>query len=276
MVKQLLLVVVAAASWAGGYRATADTPEDVVRAFLTAVGKSDLRAAAKLVEGSTQSPRLEEFEKGMMRDGLQFEPSNFKTTETGDAAVVTLDLVVRSGARTMPPEGRQTVNLRRTDGTWRIVPLEKLPMGQAAGSSLSAFAAMLANPDLVFEQAKRSAKAAACLSHLKQVSTAVLMLMGDSGDKLLLSSAKLKTKLAPYVKNADLFVCPESGKAYSFNDNLIGRKGSSFKNPAQVVMLYEGSKGVLDFRHDGRACVAFMDGHCKLYNKEQAKSLMWK
>jgi prepilin-type processing-associated H-X9-DG protein len=41
-------------------------------------------------------------------------------------------------------------------------------------------------------------------------------------------------------------------------------------------MLYEGKDGKLNFKHDGKAAVAFADGHAKLVTEEEAKTLIWK
>ena len=40
-------------------------------------------------------------------------------------------------------------------------------------------------------------------------------------------------------------------------------------------MIYEGANGKLVFRHDGKACIGFADGHAKLVTAEGAKKLRW-
>jgi prepilin-type processing-associated H-X9-DG protein len=50
---------------------------------------------------------------------------------------------------------------------------------------------------------------------------------------------------------------------------------SAVASPAKTVMIYEGKAGKLDYRHNGRAVVGFMDGHCKLINADEAAGLIW-
>lgn len=51
---------------------------------------------------------------------------------------------------------------------------------------------------------------------------------------------------------------------------------SKVPQPAATVMIYEGEHGKLNFRHDGKATVGFVDGHVKLVDAEAAKPLRWK
>jgi prepilin-type processing-associated H-X9-DG protein len=92
--------------------------------------------------------------------------------------------------------------------------------------------------------------------------------------------------LKPYVANNAVYICP-SDKApylqtdgvktsYSFNANLEGVSVASVKNSSQVVLFYEGKNGKLNFRHNGKASVAFVDGKTTLVSEKEAHSLRWK
>ena len=101
----------------------------------------------------------------------------------------------------------------------------------------------------------------------------------NNDDKFTLKAAAFKKAFYPYLKNNSIFHCPSDKPgvdSFSFNANLQGIALSKVKKPAEMVMVYEGANGVLNFRHGGSANVGFVDGHVKLMTKEQAKNLVWK
>jgi len=49
-----------------------------------------------------------------------------------------------------------------------------------------------------------------------------------------------------------------------------------FTQPQITVLFYEGANGKLNFRHNGKAAVAFADCHVKLIDAAAAKDLRWK
>jgi len=120
------------------------------------------------------------------------------------------------------------------------------------------------------------AKAVSCLSNAKHICLAVLMYNQDWEEKYPPSATTFKKAVMPYIKNEKAFVCPETGKAYSFNKALEKKGFASVPAPAQTVLIYEGTGGHLSFVHDGAAVVGFADGHCKLITPEAAKKLRWK
>lgn len=119
----------------------------------------------------------------------------------------------------------------------------------------------------------------ACISNVKLVALAALMLNQDRKEKFALKAASYKKSLMPYTKNKQIFHCPEdkSGAvSYSFNRNLEGISLYKIDKPAETVMIYEGKNQKLAFRHNGGANVGFVDGHVKWIPKEKAKTLRWK
>jgi prepilin-type processing-associated H-X9-DG protein len=118
--------------------------------------------------------------------------------------------------------------------------------------------------------------------------------------------ANWQKALFPYVKNENAFVCPlikqkfeiqtendpklkheaqnlgvrailppEAYESYSFNADLESLKLAAIPDVALTVLIYDGKDGQLDFRHAGKANVAFADGHVKSVTPEEAKNLIW-
>lgn len=71
------------------------------------------------------------------------------------------------------------------------------------------------------------------------------------------------------------FGMAKAGEPYALNENLVGLKQLDIAKPSQTVLLYEGRDAKLDFRHDGKANVAFCDGHVVAVGPEEAKKLIW-
>jgi prepilin-type processing-associated H-X9-DG protein len=45
--------------------------------------------------------------------------------------------------------------------------------------------------------------------------------------------------------------------------------------PDKTVLIYEGKAGKPDYRHDDRAAIGFVDGHCKLVRPSETTALFW-
>lgn len=239
----------------------ADTPEDVVRQFASAVAKGDLAAAAKLIKGgavpSGPAPR------DLIVSDLTIE--DLASTTLGDFALVTYT------ARTSKnPASREHMVLIKSGDSWLIdVPQGREGLG---------FTSLILSDPPVMKQAKSAAVTTACLSNIKQIGLALMMFLTDNDDKFLVTEANWKTKSEPYIKNMDMYRCPlepAGSSSYSFNSKLVGKNAAAIQQPAETVMIYEGKGGKLDFRHEGRAVVCFADGHAKLVNEADAAKLRW-
>lgn len=68
----------------------------------------------------------------------------------------------------------------------------------------------------------------------------------------------------------------EGAVVSSVNGNLQGQPLARVARPDLTVMVYEGSRGVLDFRHRGQAVVGFVDGNAKAVTAEEVRTLRWK
>jgi prepilin-type processing-associated H-X9-DG protein len=64
-----------------------------------------------------------------------------------------------------------------------------------------------------------------------------------------------------------------SEASYSSNVHLAGQSLGNIGD--KIVVLYEGEAGKQDYIHDGRAVVAFVDGHTKMVTEDDAKQLRW-
>lgn len=248
--------------------AMAQTPEQVVQSFVEALNKKDVAAAAKLVEGGVVTPYVTR-EMGADNLAPTLSVTDVSSTINGDFALVTFQLTQSSvpGAKA----AKDHLVLIRSGSDWLIdVP------GREGALGLIAF--MLTNPP-VMQQAQKVAEGAACLSNLKQLSLGLIMVETDNDDILKVTAANWQKQIQPYVKNQKLFTCPEDPPgtmSYSLNAKLAGKDTAKINDPAKTVLVYEGKDGQLNFRHNGRACVAFCDGHAKLITKEEAKTLLWK
>jgi prepilin-type processing-associated H-X9-DG protein len=102
--------------------------------------------------------------------------------------------------------------------------------------------------------------------------------MNDNDDKFPKSAAKVHDSIFPYTKNRKLWFCPEHPDmvAFTFNANLLGKTANQVAKPAETVMIYQGHDGKLEYDDEGKAAIAFADGHAKRYAKAQSAQLRWK
>jgi prepilin-type processing-associated H-X9-DG protein len=239
------------------------TPEAVVQAFADAMNKRDLDAAAKLVSGGVVDPATR---ASYLKEPMpQFMVSDLKSRIVDDYALVTF--------RMKTPETEEIADyivLVRSGSNWLIEPPMK-------GNGLPLSALMLSSVPMM-TSARLAAKSAVCLSNLKQMAVAVMMFEGDADDVLKVTATNWLDKISPYLRSRDILKCPEDTEgpvSYSLNAKLIGKSAVAIEDPANTVLLYEGKGGQLVFRHQGRAAVAYADGHAKLVNEADAKKLRW-
>lgn len=249
------------------------TPEATITEFVDYLNSRNFSKAATLVQGG--KPKADYSTISTLFGQFRFTVVSMKSSQKGDKAAVTLTAKLEDGRRG-PQTASETVNLVRVNHDWLIVPAP----GDEMKNGMIGSAATMTTKDLtaIFADAKQAAKKTVCMSNLKQLATATLIFLADHDDVFKMDPAKTRAALRPYTKNDDLWYCPVKGKtaaAYSLNTKLIGRNANQVKDPAKTVMLYEGSKGKLDFRHYGAAAVAFADGHVKSIKQVDAAKLVW-
>ncbi|HEY0076457.1 MAG TPA: H-X9-DG-CTERM domain-containing protein [Abditibacteriaceae bacterium] len=138
----------------------------------------------------------------------------------------------------------------------------------------------------------------------------VFDLTAPNDPKLTLAPAVLQMKWQKaffvYAKNESLFLCPlikqkfeeltkndpklqqqaqnlgaraifpaEAYESYAFNINLEGLKAADIPNLMNTVLIYEGKDGKLEFHHDGKANIAFADGHVESVGPDDVPKLIW-
>lgn len=142
---------------------------------------------------------------------------------------------------------------------WRIVPPDGAHWNLRAGP-INTYARLFCDENFTVEKlgAERSMKQA------RQLAFAISMFAQDFDDKYDFDGLTWREKVTSYVASLSLFTAPgDTGEktSYSVNDKLFGQLTTAVKDPDKTVLLYLGQKGQLDYRFNGRAPVAFADGH---------------
>ena len=155
----------------------------------------------------------------------------------------------------------------------------------------------------VFARAREKARQTSCLSNLKQLDLGFMMYVQDY-DEMLPGPAPLNPAamgwgyyghwvpasvppmaveqggLYPYVKNAQLFLCPSDANgaakrlSYSMNANCGFQAIARANQPAETILLVDESATLDDgyfapgadqpsWAHNGGCNFAFLDGHAK-------------
>jgi len=261
-------------------RPNLSSPQATVRSFVAALNKYDFKQAALCVAGARPSTALSGLEQSLKRDKVTFSISNLtvKTSGNNATAALRVRMNTRWPAKNNPNEPSR-LRLHREKTGWKIVSGDRsvLAAPERAGV-LQALATFIAHPQ-AFGRARGTARATSCQSNMKQAALAMMQFLQDNDEKYALKASSFKKSLMPYIKSEMIFRCPDdkSGAvSYSFNRNLENVSQTRLARVSETVMLYEGKNGRLDFRHNGRANVAFADGHVKLINQQQAKTLRWK
>jgi prepilin-type processing-associated H-X9-DG protein len=250
----------------------AQTPESTVQKFADAISKRDIEGAAKFVVGGKPAAELVAAARSA-KDWPTLNLSNFSTKLQGDEATVTYDLSAAGFSGI--DDHNENVTLVHSGADWLIKAPTTEPQNNRTIIPMLAY--MFTHPQGL-AKAKAAAKSTACLSNVKQVALGCIMYASDTDDVLKFGASNWTDKIYPYMKNKAILTCPEDAKgvvSYSINPKIVGKNLAKIKRPADTVMLYEGKGGKLNFRHSGRAAVAFCDGHAKLINAQQAKSLIW-
>jgi prepilin-type N-terminal cleavage/methylation domain-containing protein/prepilin-type processing-associated H-X9-DG protein len=109
----------------------------------------------------------------------------------------------------------------------------------------------------VFAKAREKARAASCLSNLKQFGLAALSYAQDYDERLPLSFIGISgyaywrwwDVLEPYVKNSQVRLCPSSGQYYGWNRVLTGSYADSYSlgqitRPVDKIMAADNDSGI--------------------------------
>lgn len=286
-----LLLTVAFIPLLAAARAASDSsPEKTVRSFVAALNAGHFEEAASYVDGSSPNADFKTLGQRWKRDKPGFSVSVLASETKGNKAVVKATLTIQptsQPANRQTQTGNVTLVLVRGSARWLLVPMSMEEAKNASVNprtseiSLLTYIALMLQSPKAFEPQLELARNEACRSNLKQIALAAFQLsfnqVGSDEKKLMITPQNFRTKLLRYLR-VGTFRCPSAsgGESYSFNGNLTNRKLESLPNAPRLVMFYEGRNGQLDFRHDGKANVAFADGHVQTISREEAKTLRWK
>lgn len=271
---QVFAAILAFFSLASLARAEADlsTPEKTIESFAAALndGKSDDGLACVLNSRRTES--TDEFFDSVKTSGLRLELKVVKVKIDGDNASATVRVTTTNGL-SRKETNEELVALSRTGDKWQIKAMF-LSDGRAMINNL---AIGVARSDLVIKQIREAKLKAECIGQIKQLALAFLMRSTDYDDRLPPKADSWKKAVQPYIQDIKILTCPldRSGTiSYSYNHNIAGK--CTVELDLLTVLVYEGSKGKLNFRHGGKAAVAFVDGSARMVTPEEAKKLKWK
>lgn len=129
-----------------------------------------------------------------------------------------------------------------------------------------AVAAMFVLPMILLPSVVKTSHGAAlntaCISNMKQLAVGHLIYMSDYDDHMV-PDANFKPAVMPYIKNLEIFACPQTKIEFAVNEDLLGKEVNLLLDPAATVMLYEGYQKVLSGPHGGKSSVAYADSHAR-------------
>jgi prepilin-type processing-associated H-X9-DG protein len=169
----------------------------------------------------------------------------------------------------------ETVNLVLVGKDW----LMHNPDGKMDRDSvINSFVMSCTEKDPPFNGDNKGTPIQVCNYRTKQIAIGILMLESDE-DKLAFTPKDWVKKIDAYLINKNLLTCPldkPGVTSYTVNPALCGKNLSKLKAASKIVLLYEGKNGKLSFKHEGKATVAFADGHVRQVTPKEAKGLRWK
>ena len=111
----------------------------------------------------------------------------------------------------------------------------------------------------VFGAAQEKARASSCQSNLKQIGLAFHMYAQDFDQRTLLNEQTViacpQTRLGPYIKNNQLWVCPSETNStallgtdprfvsYQFNNQLANKTEALFTRPTELIITHDADAG---------------------------------
>jgi hypothetical protein len=123
----------------------------------------------------------------------------------------------------------------------------------------------------IMSPAQEAAKRTSALSNVKQVSTAMMILLSDTDDifPYVQSTAQMFELTMPYMKNNELTksMNPNGGRLL-FNISLAGVSSVDLESPQDIPMVYDEKPWP-----DGRWLVGFADSHAKYLTQAEWDAL---
>lgn len=258
------------------------SPEAAIRSFILALNAKEASGANCILEAKIDADLqgwVQEARKA--REDYQVTVLSVQPQVDGDRATATVTFDVKAGARQNHLE--ESLPLQKVGADWKIVPATETELARFFKPQekdppvLALYAAAYRHPKLLLA-GRDAAREADCRTNVQELAQGALTFTQDSDDKFDLRADAWKTAVEPYVKHRSAFFCLSDNTnqvAYSFNAQLQGKRVDAIRKPEQTVLIYEGKKGVLTFRHHGRAMVGLANGKVKAVTAAEAKTLRW-
>jgi hypothetical protein len=258
------------------------TPEATIRSFALAVTAKDLTGANCLVGATIDADlRLWAQDARRTKEGFQVTIVSVQTQEKGEGVTAAVAFDVKTGGRQKRLE--QSLSLQKVGDAWKIVPPTEAELTDIYKMTtedpplLALFAGAYRHPKR-FLAIRDTAREADCRSSVQELAQGTLTFTQDSDDKFDFRADAWRTAVKPYVKHEASFYClsDETDRvSYTFNAQLQGKRVDSIRRPELTVLVYEGKKGVLVFRHKGRAAVGLANGKVRSVTPAEARTLRW-
>ena len=272
------------------------TPAGTLEVFLQALGRGDMTSATACVEGAKSNPFTARFGRFFGMGLMRWTASDVTTIAGDSSATVRYALMVQlvdakgtvADSQTLFQPGRDEVKMTKDADGWKIVPADAEMAPKMVALMPSTLATLFAHPEVaaasetgkILDTAEariaERGREIECLSRVKRICLAVLTYSVDHEEDLPPAASTYRKAIAGYRKDDKDFLCPVTGKPFTFNKALAGVNIISISSLENTVMIYEGTDGHLSFVHAGKAVVGFTDGHCKLITQDEAKKLRWK
>lgn len=271
------------------------TPERTLKLFAQSLERRDWLTLYATVYGLKYDPKV--IEKRMKADtssssggvvSLSIRVEKVSLSNKGKSASVTAK--VKLGRE---PEHTETVPMRRTGSDWKIVPFDMTtPEYTKIKDTRKVLIRETASlPGLVNEIDKagldssdenhspKNQESSICRNNVSSIGMALIMYLQDHEEKITFTPDKFLESIKENLDGDKFNLCPldKRGKlSYSYNTNINEFAGIGKDARKQVVLVYEGHDGKLDFRHGGGAWVYYLDGHIEMINSARAAKLKWK
>ena len=262
------------------------SPKATVRSFVEGLVEKDSEKLAGCVK--TTKPNQELLNGFKNNEGLDIQITNVVGETEGNTAKVAVEFNYTISGKSIVMV--EFLKLEKIGEEWKIIPqLERLneitnpdDPTKPPPHMLGLVASMVDATDETMKAmalGKLKAQATSSLTNGKQLALGMLMYSQDYDEMMPYPAKNYKNLIYPYVKNEKVFHAPaappDEKVSYTFNKNLEGVPQASVENPAETVMLYEGTGTKPEYRYEGKTVIAFADGHCKLMTSEAVSKLVW-
>lgn len=253
------------------------SPESTLKSFAEAVTKGDFAGVSALVVGGSSDL------SGFKLLGPDFNRGPGKLTikvesiqKSGLKATAKIASTIKKGTFTDTLR-ESVVLLQQPNKSWKIVAPKK-PDPRGIVQILSYLAADPKGAKKMMEESKENAFVSTRLSNMKQLCTAILLVVIGNDDKFPNAPTDIQNFIKKEVISEDSFNDPRTGKPLklSLNPVLYGKQGYDVSQPNETVMLFWGTPGNLWFDEKGYTYIGFVDGSVKKFTRAEASKLRWK